>query len=199
MKRSRAGFTLIEMLVVLIMVALVSGVLFQALERSYSLQRRFGTELFKVQHGQMATDWYRQTIQGLYPDQNGADSVFRGEPSRFSGLTTTPLGDDYGAPTRFQWTLATHPERNSTELVYQDTGSETAVLHWSGTEAKFVYLDEQQVAHDQWPPALGQFTQLPRQIQMQAKSGGEYITIFATPMGPRDPPPRPQSVFGIAP
>nr|WP_295784909.1 type II secretion system protein [Rhodoferax sp.] len=199
MMRIQRGFTLIEMLVVLIMVAMISSVLFQALERSYSLQRRFGTELFKVQQGQMATDWYRQTVQGLYPDQLGASNTFHGDASSFSGLTTNPLGDDHGAPTPFQWTLVIHPDRNNTELTYRDSGPPTTLLTWRGTDAKFVYLDEQQVTHDRWPPPLGLFPQLPRQIHVEAKDDGERISIFASPRGPTDPEPRPQDVFGVNP
>ncbi len=199
MMRIQRGFTLIEMLVVLIMVAMISGVLFQALERSYSLQRRFGTELFKVQQGQMATDWYRQTVQGLYPDQRDASNVFHGDASSFAGLTTNPLGDDHGAPTPFQWTLLIHPDQGNTELVYRESGPTTTLLSWQGTDAKFVYLDEQQVAHDRWPPPLGLSPQLPRQIQIEAKSGGERIAIIASPMGPTEPPPRPLDFLGITP
>jgi general secretion pathway protein J len=199
MKSNQTGFTLIEMLVVLIMVAMISGVLFQALERSYSLQRRFGTELFKVQQGQMATEWYRQTVQGLYPDQPSAKDTFRGDATSISGLTTNPLMDAPGAPTPFQWTLIAQPDQVGTKLVYKDRGPQTDVLGWQGLDAKFVYLDDQQIAHGRWPPPLGLFPQLPRQIQLEVITGGERIVIVAAPMGPAEPPPRPQDVFGITP
>ncbi len=199
MMRIQRGFTLIEMLVVLIMVAMISGVLFQALERSYSLQRRFGTELFKVQQGQMATDWYRQTVQGLYPNELDADDTFRGDASSFSGLTTNPLADDYGAPTPFQWTLVTRSNQTSTELVYRDGSAPTTVLIWEGTDARFLYVDEQKVVHDQWPPPLGLFPKLPRQIQMKATGAGEPIFIVASVVGPTEPTARPQDLFGVKP
>ena len=195
MKRSHRGFTLIEILVVLIMVAMVSGVLFQALERSYSLQRRFGTELFKVQQGDMAINWYRQTVQGLYPDRAGAPDVFRGDASGFSGLSTNPLGEDFGGPTAVQWKLVTRVDAARTDLVYLDRKAESVVLTWRGSKAKFVYYDEAQVAHDRWPPPLGLFPQLPRQIQIEANDGGDPIAIVASPMGPAEPILRPQDLF----
>ncbi|HUX23131.1 MAG TPA: type II secretion system protein, partial [Burkholderiales bacterium] len=50
-RSNQSGFTLIEVLVVLIIVGIISGVLFQALEQAYRLQDRYGTELFRVQQG----------------------------------------------------------------------------------------------------------------------------------------------------
>jgi prepilin-type N-terminal cleavage/methylation domain-containing protein len=193
------GFTLIEMLVVLIITALVSGVLFQALERSYSLQRRFGTELFKVQQGQMAIDWYRQTVQGLYPDQPNASNIFKGDAVSFTGLTTNPLGEEYGAPTPIQWALVARTDQPRVDLVYREHGQDTVIASWQGTEAKFAYYDEQQVAHDTWPPALGLFPQLPRQVQLEARDNGEPVTIVTAPMGPKEALLRPQDLFKFTP
>ncbi len=193
------GFTLIEMLVVLIITALVSGVLFQALERSYSLQRRFGTELFKVQQGQMAIDWYRQTVQGLYPDVPEASDIFKGDANGFSGLTTNPLGEDYGAPTPIQWALVARTDQPRIDLVYRERGQDTVVSSWQGTEAKFVYYDELQVAHDTWPPKLGLFPQLPRQVQLEARDNGDPFVVVAAPMGPTEALLRPQDLFRFIP
>lgn len=190
------GFTLVEVLVVLIMVAMISIVLFQALERAYRLQERFGTELFKVQQGQMAADWYRQTVQGLYPDQPDGPNLFHGAEQEFSGLSGNPLGDDYGAPTPITWKVRSNPQNGSTELIYSEDNRETPVLSWRGTQARFVYLDEQQAPHDRWPPPLGLFAQLPRQIQLAVKDAGESIIIIASPMGPTAPLLRPQDIFG---
>ena len=193
------GFTLIEMLVVLVITALVSGVLFQALERSYSLQRRFGTELFKSQQGQMAVDWYRQSVQGLLPDYPGESGVFKGDASSLSGLTTTPLSDDFGTSTPFRWTLLTTPDRTRTDLVYREHGADTVVLSWQGDEARFVYLDQDHKAHDSWPPPLGLFAQLPHQIRIEARDQGDAVAIIATPMGPTEPAVRPQDFFNVRP
>ena len=120
MHAKRGGFTLIEMLVVLIITALVSGVLFQALERSYALQRRFGTELFKVQQGQMAVDWYRQTVQGLYPEQPNGSDLFHGDGATFSGLSTNALSDDFGTPAAIQWSLVASQPAGRVDLVYRE-------------------------------------------------------------------------------
>jgi general secretion pathway protein J len=195
----QAGFTLIEILVVLILVGMISGVLFEALERSNQLRSRFGRELFKVQQGQMAADWYRQTVQGLYPDQPDGSNLFHGDEREFSGLSTNPLGDDYGAPTPITWQIKNNPQDDTTALVYIEDKRETPVLLWRSNTARFVYLDDQQARHERWPPPLGLFPQLPQQILLEANDAGEAITIVATAMGPTEPLLRPQDVFGTKP
>jgi len=195
-RTKQAGFTLVEVLVVLIMVAMISSVLFQALERAYRLQERFGTELFRVQQGQMATDWYRQTVQGLYPDHADGNNLFHGEDREFSGLSSNPLGDNYGTPTPITWKIRSNPQSGMTELIYVEDKREAPVLSWRGKQARFVYLDEQQATHDSWPPPLGLFKQLPKQIQLQANDAGQSLIIVASPMGPTEPLLRPQDFFG---
>lgn len=195
---SQAGFTLIEVLVVLILVGMISGILFQALERAYGLQVRFGSELFKTQQGQMATDWYRQAVQGLYPEQPAGPQVFRGTATEFSGLTTNPLGLDYGAPTPVTWRVEPSGE-GVWALRYSEAGPPATILQWQGKAAKFVYVDAQQEPYDQWPPPLGLFPQLPKQIQLVADDRGEALVIIASPQGPAEPILRAQDLFKFIP
>lgn len=191
---NQTGFTLIEVLVVLIIVGMVSGVLFQALERAYRLQERFGMELFSVQQGQMATDWYRQTVQGLYPDYPDGRSIFQGDEREFSGLTSNPLSNEYGAPTPITWRIRNNRQNGTMELVYLEGKQESIILSWHSNEARFIYFDEKQTPHDSWPPPLGLWTQLPKQIQLETKDAGDPINIVASTMGPTMPPPLPQDM-----
>lgn len=184
------GFTLIEVLVVLIIVGMTSGVLYQALERAYRLQERFGIELFNEQQGRMAADWYRQSVQGLYPDFPDGQQKFHGDEHEFSGLSSNPLGIEYGAPAPIRWKIQRNPKGGAMELVYVDGDLETSIIRWSGNKAQFIYLDEKWAAHDRWPPPLGMATQLPTQIQIMAQHNGGAITIVATPMGPAKTLPR---------
>ena len=197
--RRLAGFTLMEMLVVMMIVALVSGVLFQALERAYRLQERFGSELFKVQQGYMAVDWFRQSVQGLYPDSDDGRNKFSGEEHAFSGLSSSPLGEDFGAPTPVRWALRANTQNGSMELVYTDTkGAETALLRLPGQHARFVYVDDKQQTSSSWPPPLGRWKQLPSQVQLLT-DGPEPFGIVSVPMGPKMPAPRTSALFGATP
>ena len=193
-----AGFTLIEVLVVLILVSLISGVLFQALERAYRLQDRFGTELFNLQQGQMTTDWYRQTVQGMFPDYPDGNNIFKGSPQAFSGLSTNPLSSDYGTPTPVSWKLL--PETDQvTALIYTSGKEPTPIMHWQGKAARFVYVDDKNTEHESWPPPLGKFPQLPRQIQLHTNEASEATVLAVTLLAPALPPLRIKDITGITP
>ena len=80
MTRARiSGFTLVEILVVLVIVGLISSILLQALDQVYKLQGRFGVQLAQSQQGTMYTDWFRQVVQGLQTDYPDAKGIFKGE------------------------------------------------------------------------------------------------------------------------
>ncbi len=197
-RASQTGFTLIEILVVLIIVAMVSSILFEALERAYRLQERFGTELFSVQQGQMATDWYRQTIHGLQPDYADGNHVFQGSDHEFSGLSNNPLSDAFGAPTPIAWKIRDNQQNGTTELLYMENNHETPILSWRG-QAQFVYFDDKQAPSDIWPPLGELSTQLPKQIQLVISDAVEPVDIVAARMGPAAAPTRIQNVFGVTP
>lgn len=184
------GFTLIEVLVVLILFGMISSTLFQALQQSYKLQDRFGTELFREQQGQMAMDWYRQTVQSLAPGYPGSGHLFRGEPQLFSGLSSSPLSAEYGTPTPITWQIRNNLQNATIELIYVEGLKQTPILNWHSKAARFVYLDEKHNPHDNWPPALGTHSQLPSQIQLQFPDDPTATTLAVTPMGLRQPLPR---------
>lgn len=190
----QSGFTLIEILVVMIIMGMVSTVLFQALERAYRLQERFGAQLFTVQQGQMATDWYRQAVQGLRSDYPNGKSIFKGTSTEFSGLTDNSLGEDIGIPTLVSWKIKKDTQAGTVALVYTDGQRETRVLNWNGSDAQFIYVDAQQSQHDSWPPPLGLWPQLPQHIQLVTSDKGDAVVIIARPMNNAPPVMRPQDL-----
>lgn len=194
------GFTLVEMLVVLILTAMIAGILFQAMERMYRLQDRFGVARANAQHGVMARDWFRQTVAGLLPDYADGKNRFSGSEKQFSGLTTNPLSARYGALSAFEWKIAFDAGKGLSTLSYiedrQEPSLETTLISWPGNNGRFIYLDTKGERHDAWPPPLGIWPQLPSQIHLQASEGGEEILILAIPMGAHSPLPRPRDFFG---
>ncbi len=189
---NQAGFTLIEVLVVLIMTGTITGLLFQALERAYRLQDRFGAELFGAQQGQMAIDWYRQTVQGLRTDYPDGKNLFKGSEQEFSGLSDNSLGGQSGAPTPIGWQIQKNLHSGLIELVYLEQDKQTPILIWQTKGARFLYVDDQQTQHDTWPPPFGLWPQLPKQIQLLTLGGGgvDPITIIAAPTSTANPPLR---------
>lgn len=182
-----AGFTLLEMLVVLVLAALIGGILLQGMQHSFSLQQRFGAEIFRVQQGAMRADWFRQSIEGLMPDHDDGRRKFKGEIARMSGLTTMPVVGASGAITAVSWRLTFDPARGETRLRLGDAEDAPAVLAWPGDSGRFVYLDDKGGRHDAWPPFLGRWPQLPEAVILEYTADGEARSVVAVPKGPRAP------------
>lgn len=197
-KHGSSGFTLIEILVVLIIVGMMSTIFFQAFDRVYRLQNRFGIELFNAQQGAMSIDWFRQTVQGLLSDYGDGANKFSGSAHEFSGLSTNPLSEEYGSATGIRWKISFDPQTGKTQLIYADAQVESTIALWQGGAAKFVYLDDQMEPHETWPPALGMWPQLPKLIRLEAMDSGAPLVIMAMPLGSPVPLPRPQDFFGAA-
>lgn len=191
------GFTLLEILVVLVISAMVSGILFQAYDLTLRLNRQFGIEFVASQQGVMLADWFRQGMEGLQPDYPEGARKFKGEAKKLSGLSTSALTTDFGVPASITWELTFDTASGETAL---RGGAEGAPLFsWPGTTGRFVYLDAKGEAHDSWPPPLGQWPQLPAAIRLEAGRNGAPYVIVATPMGPSMPRARPLNLVGTPP
>ena len=184
------GFTLVEMLVVLILTGMITGILMQGLHQVFRLQTHFGRELFNTQQGEMYTEWFRQSVNGLMPDYADGQRRFKGSQREFSGLTLAPLDTATAALLPFDWRLHFDPESGQTQLRYGSNDDAPTVLAWPGNSGRFVYFDANNEAHDAWPPFLGKWPQLPRAIYLESQNADEPRTIVAVPKGLDDPLPR---------
>src|SRR5574340_357904 len=178
------GFTLLEMLVVLILVGMITMLLLQGLQQVSRLQSRFGVEIFNTQQGAMHTAWFRQTVNGLMPDYPDGNHKFRGEQRRFDGLTLSPLNAPEGNLLPFTWSLRFDPQRGETLLQYGVENGAPAIKAWRGNSGRFAYLDAKGALHDSWPPFLGKWPQLPSAIRLEIE--GEERVIMAAPKGPEN-------------
>lgn len=191
------GFTLVEILVVLVIVSLVSGILFQAMGQVAHLQKKFGVELVHAQQGEMLSNWFQQSIEGLLPDYPDGKNKFSGAERRLSGLTTSPLASENGVPSPLVWELAFDADTGETRLLYGADKGAVPVISWPGNKGKFTYLDSKGELHESWPPRLGLWPQLPAAIRVETLRDGEPAIMMAVPMGPTDPLPRIVDVIGI--
>lgn len=191
------GFTLVEMLVVLLIVGMVSGLLFEGAAQLMSMQARLERQLTKLRGEALRADWLRQVVQGLQPDYQDGEWHFKGSPSGFSGLTTNPLSAGYGAMQPLAVTLTHDAAHNTMLLRYGNEGNAPVLLSWPGNQARLRYLDDRGEAHEDWPPPLGRWPQLPRAITLEGGRDGTPWLIAAAPFGPTWPIPRPRDVIGI--
>ena len=182
------GFTILEMLVVLMIVGFITSILFQALSQIYKLQGRFGLQLAESQQGAMYTDWFRQVVQGLQTDFPSGRGIFRGSETEFTGVTTSPLSTDYGAPTPVTLSLQYNNLDEMTELLYITNARKTKLFSWKGKNGgRFVFVDNAGEQHDSWPPPFGIWPQLPNMILLQSQKNAEPQLIAAVPRSSREP------------
>ena len=194
-----SGFTLVEILVVLVIVGLVSSILLQALDQVYRLQGRFGLQLAQSQQGAMYTDWFRQVVQGLQTDFPDGKEKFKGNETQFEGVTTSPLSTNYGAPSKIALELRYDSAENLTRLQYTERERKTDLYSWGGKKAgRFVYVDQKGERHESWPPPLGLWPQLPSTILLQSQRNAEPLLLAAVPRGSPEPKTRPLNPFGGA-
>jgi len=192
--RQRA-FTLVEVLVVLVIVSLVSGILIQALGQVFRLQHRFGVELTDFHQDAMAVDWFRQGIAGLQPDYQNGGYRFKGAESSLSGLTTNPLSSDYGATFPLRLEISFDPQSGTTRLLHGEGKNAAVILSWPRNSGRFRYLDQKGEVHETWPPPLGLWPQLPTAVRLEAELGGIPSVLVGVPMGPVIPLQRASDVF----
>ena len=190
MQRQR-GFTLLEILVVLVLTGLISGILLQGLQQVFFLQRHFGVETFQSQQGLMRTEWFRGCINGLIPDHDDGTRKFRGTGRRLTGITTTPLVALDGVVMSFELRLEFNPVTGETGVLYGSDNDAPLILSWLGANGRFSYQDRDGVAHEEWPPFLGKkWPQLPAAILLDTGVGSERQMIVAVPKGSSIPYPR---------
>ena len=185
-----------EMLVVLLIVGMVSGLLFEGAAQLMGMQARLEGQLTRLRGDALHADWLRQLVQGLQPDYAEGKQIFRGSPRGFSGLTTNPLSAGYGALQPFLVTLTHDAANNSMLLGYGSGSNASVVLSWPGGRGSLRYLDDRGEAHEDWPPPLGRWPQLPKAITLEGERDGAPWLIAAAPFGPTWPIPRPSDVIG---
>jgi len=175
------GFTLIEILVVLIITGFVVAILMQSLYQVFRLQTHFGSEIFNTQNGAMQADWFRQSINGLMPDYEDGKHKFRGDQRQMSGQTLASLDQENGALASFAWRLEYVPQSGMTELLYvgYDSVRPMQVFSWRSNSGRFIYVDGDNEVHESWPPSMGKWPQLPSAIYLESGDANQKRMIVA--------------------
>ena len=191
------GFTLIEMLVVLVIVALISGVLFTAFERVLDIRLRLAAFLEGIDVPTLVAGWFRDSVEGLVPDVKGGVAPFVGEARRLTGLSLMPVEGVAGVPTRITWELDYQPDEARTYLRYQaENQAPLAIASWPGDLGGLYYCAPDLACYRSWPPTAG-VAELPALIRLDAVRGERFWPILAAPRADREPLPRPSRTPGV--
>jgi prepilin-type N-terminal cleavage/methylation domain-containing protein len=191
----KGGFTLIEILVVMVIVGLISAILFTAFERVLDIRVRLAAFLEGTDVPTLVAQWFRGSVEGLVPDvANGADR-FAGGPQGFTGLSLAPLDAAPGIPMRIAWVLQYDADSARTYLRYR-TGdaAPVTVASWPGKLGDMAYCGPDLQCANAWPPAADA-AQLPALIRLEAVRGTEFWPILAAPRSAHNPLPKPLNPY----
>jgi general secretion pathway protein J len=195
------GFTLLEVLVVLVIVSLLMTVLTQALWMGLDMLRRARTDMSAQASELVRLSWYRDTVAGLQPEELNGPHPFSGTARRFSGLTSgAPVGN-LGAmlPVTVELNFDARAERTLLQMKTAASDKELTLLSWPGRVGEFVYVDGAGREYDQWPPQQAGEEQLPRVVMLKARpeQAGPLLVYTAILGDRRTPVALEQTLGGI--
>ncbi len=176
-RKHARGFTLVEMLVVLVLTSLIATLLMQGMSFLWRLQSHYDDILNARAYQSMYVDWWRQSISGLLTDTPQGPDRFRGTAQDIHGLSLFAYGQTPGIPGRLAWSITIND-------------GQTVLAHYHQAVfalpegSRFAYLDDQRRKHDTWPPPQGLFPQLPAVVVILSE--GQVIWA-ASPRQPQAP------------
>lgn len=145
------GFTLLEMMVVLVLVSLITVLLMQGFSFVVGLQERIRNQLVLIQELELREQWFRIVVRSHHRGRAVDQAPFIGEPNEMSGLVLQALVGGTGMPTKVTWRL----ERQGLESVlsYQEAELEPVrIMAWSDEAPEFRFLDASGTLNEYWPP-----------------------------------------------
>ncbi|HAQ26198.1 MAG TPA: hypothetical protein DCQ80_09570 [Pseudomonas sp.] len=190
---SQRGFTLLEMIVVLLIVSLVSALLMQGflyMASVYGVVERRQ----KVQQGnQLAGGWLSDSVRGLVNGIDGAswivrsEAPFAGTEEGFDGIGLVALSTAGGVvrPLKVEWHLESEAS-GALALVYseqrieRDDADRFVVRRWSRGRGRFSYLSEGQW-HDRFPVGDKKDSVLPQAIRLDVDSPRAPLQLVIRP------------------
>jgi prepilin-type N-terminal cleavage/methylation domain-containing protein len=176
-----AGFTLVEILVVLVIVALISGSVMLAFQRILDVRLRIAQFIDGTDTPNLIAGWFRDSVAGMVPDVKGGADQFAGSQRSFTGLTVAPLNGMAGVPTRITWQLDYSADAGRTYLRYQSGDTGLTIASWPEDRGAIRYCAPDRACYDTWPPPQKTVQQVPSLIRLDIVKGTEAWPILAAP------------------
>lgn len=173
MRRQRA-FTLLEMLVTLALVAMISGIVAQALAQLARVEQTLSGGAMAASKDLLRREWVRQLIRGCGPFLTDAPGL-RGDRHGFICATTAPPWPGRTGPTPVRLSLEHDRHGRSVLMARAEAEAEPLQLMvWHGGGA-FAYLGSGGQWRDVWPPPLGVAEQYPLAVRLSGLPGGALM------------------------
>ena len=187
--RTDKGFTLLEVLIVLVLLSLVVSLLAAGLSMTFSLRERLLEQQQQLRVQTLESHWFRSVCSSFTPEQKPGGEHFSGTPLRIQGLALSPLLSAAGAPRRVELLL----EQQGPVVVLQyrqDTGKLLEIGRWQADSGSFVFFDSEWKQQDRWPPrTFHESARLPRAILLKLDLPGSSLSWFAPITGRMQPRP----------
>ncbi|HOV97032.1 MAG TPA: type II secretion system protein [Thermomonas sp.] len=183
------GFTLMEMLVTLVLIAFATMLMFQMLGSYRVARERVQAQAGLIDRQTLFQAWFRDSVHGLYAAPN---LHMEGSAEQFSGTTLNPLYALEGTPTTFAWQLHKAAD-GGTEVAYVEANQERWRLRLQGASgAHFIYVDAASKQTDRWPPQFGLINPegLPALVGLVRDGADDGVSQLAAVLGPLEPPKR---------
>lgn len=179
------GFTLLEVITVLIIASLLSVVLMQGLSLVLNLRTTLGDFLSGLDQRILMRSRVTEPLRGIIPDFDDGQNVLKGTRQQISGLTLNPLFAQPGRATPFSLAI-TPAERGNDVSIYYREGDANPVLIATvqGEQPRFRFMNQGGLWADEWPNpnepmdigALGQtrkIAQVPKVILIELNNPSE--------------------------
>ncbi|MDF3842111.1 prepilin-type N-terminal cleavage/methylation domain-containing protein [Pseudomonas citronellolis] len=181
------GFTLLELIVVLLLAAMVTTLLMQGMDYVSRANDSFLRQGESRQLRVLAFGWFDDAIAQLAaPARGDAPARFRGDPLSFEAVSLASAERIEGVPVPFAFRLERlgEPGRERTAMIYvrRLQASRWPLLELQGA-AHFLYRDEQGAWHDNWPPLPVLADSLPAAVALNAPEERLFrLARVATPL-----------------
>jgi prepilin-type N-terminal cleavage/methylation domain-containing protein len=152
--RNHRGFTLLEVIVVLIIASMIAAVLLQGLSLILTVRTTFAQKLFGLETAVLQRNLFLEPLRGLVPEYPEKPDIFVGSDRRLHGLTVRSIQNRPGAPVGFDMYFDYDVNTQETTLMYQERGRDAIRLgSWPGNSGSFSYRDRTGDWLSAWPPA----------------------------------------------
>ena len=148
-RKGEAGFSLLEVLVTLTILAITSAIIFRSLLFQMDLVDRVETKSAEVFDDQIARNGFSRVVEALIPawPEEPEAAQFRGSETRFQGLTSSVLISGAVGIQPFVFEL-----RGGERFLYFGADGQEILLAEFPSEARLDYLGQNSVWSPVWPP-----------------------------------------------